>query len=204
VILAALYWENMLLQNELLLKPLRLVLLFTSLGILFWNFPIKYANFIWWILVAAALGWLIIELRDYREKNVRRAVEVGIFLMLFDFFVENLGKIAGLWESYGSVYFVLAVPIEVMLLALIGGTAWALYQPRRFRSLYSLADITVFATFGTIGEYILGIKGLLIYMGEWTSAHAFLGYALTWVLLHSILYFHVHEAPVRKQHQVIN
>ncbi len=176
------------LENELVLKPVRLVILFIFLAVLFWYFPPEYAYFIWWILVVCATVWLIIELRDRRDKDVGKAVEIGIFLMLFDFVVENLGKIVGFWRSYNSAYFVLAVPLEVMLLALIGGTAWALYQPKEFNWLYSLADIVVFAVFGTIGEYILVAKGLLIYGGGWTSSHAFLGYAATWAILHSIVY----------------
>lgn len=177
-----------LMQNEVVVKPLRLVILFTFLGVFFWYFPPAYARLIWWILVACATGWLVIELRDHEGKDIGKAVEVGVFLMVFDFVVENLGGIAGLWRSYNSTYLVLAVPIEIMLLAFIGGTAWALYQPRGFNWLYSFADVGVFALYGTIGEYILGTKGLLIYMGGWTSLHAFLGYAATWVILHSLVY----------------
>lgn len=175
-------------ENELVLKPIRLVILFIFLAVLFWYFPPAYTYFIWWILVVCATGWLIIELRDYRDKDAGKAVEIGIFLMLFDFVVENLGKIVGFWRSYNSAYFVLAVPIEVMLLALIGGIAWALYQPKEFNWLYSLADIVVFAVFGTLGEYILVANGLLIYERGWTSFHAFLGYVATWAILHSIVY----------------
>ncbi|MFQ5815440.1 MAG: hypothetical protein ACE5G7_02970 [Candidatus Hydrothermarchaeaceae archaeon] len=145
--------------------------------------------------MACAWGWLIIELRNRRDKDVVKAAEIGVFLMLLDFFAENLGKLLGLWRSYGSVYFVFAAPIEVMFLALIGGTAWALYQPKRFNALYSLADIAVFATFGTIGEHILGAKGLIVYIGGWNSFYAFLGYAVTWAILHSILYLRIQTAP---------
>ncbi|MEE9594753.1 MAG: hypothetical protein V3V92_05070 [Candidatus Hydrothermarchaeales archaeon] len=184
-------------QNEVVSKPLRLILLFTLLGLMFWYFPKTYAYVIWWVLVVCALGWLVIELRDRKDKNVRKAVEIGTFLMLFDFLVENAGKLVGLWESHNSAYFLLAVPIEVMLLALMGGTAWALYQPKRFNRSYTLVDVAIFATFGALGEYIIGTKGLIIYMGGWTSFHAFLGYALTWTILHSIVYLRMQSTAPR-------
>ncbi len=177
------------LKSEYALKPLRLVALFSSLAVLFWYFPAPYSFLLWWILVACAVGWLLIELQDREGKEVRRAAEIGLFLMLFDFAVENLGKIAGLWESHNSAFFVLAVPIEVMLLAFIGGTAWALYQPKEFSGLYTLADISIFAAYGTLGEFILRNKGLMIYMGGWVSFYTFLGYALTWAMLHAIVYW---------------
>lgn len=177
------------LKSEYALKPLKLIVLFSSLAVLFWYSPVSYSFLLWWILVACAVGWLFVELRNREGKGVWRAAGIGLFLMLFDFAVENLGKIAGLWESFNSAFLVLAVPIEVMLLALIGGTAWALYQPKEFSGLYSLTDILVFAAYGTLGEFILGEKGLMIYMGGWTSFHAFVGYVVTWAMLHAIVYW---------------
>jgi len=176
-------------QNELILKPIKLVSLFTLLGVLFWYLPTENAHIIWGILDVCAVGWLAIEVRGKSQKDLGRAIEIGIFLMIFDFIVENIGKVLGLWETYNSIFFVGAVPIEVMLLALAGGTAWALYQPHRFYGVYTFVNILIFATFGTIGEYIIAEKGLMVYMGGWTSLHAFFGYVLTWMILHSIVYF---------------
>ncbi len=120
-----------------------------------------------------------------------------IFLLLFDLVVENSGRLLGLWEVYGSIYFIGAVPIEVMALALVGGTAWALYQPSDFNKVYSIVDISLFSLFGTLGEYVLLTKGLMVYSGGWTTVHAVMGYALTWVILHFLVY-NRKKSPVLK------
>ncbi len=184
-------------QNELMIKPIKLVSLFTILGVLFWYLPTEHVRIIWWILDVCAIGWLAIEFRGRSQQDLKKAVEVGVFLMVFDFIVENIGKVLGLWETYNSILFVGAVPVEVMILALAGGTAWALYQPSRFSGWYTFAGILIFATFGTIGEYIIAEKGLMVYMGGWSSLHAFFGYALSWTILHSIVYFRCQRTEPR-------
>ncbi|MDI6639943.1 MAG: hypothetical protein QMD78_03880 [Methanocellales archaeon] len=137
-----------------------------------------------------AILWFLIELYHNKTQTnkLKKSFLVGLFLMLFDFVVENSGKIAGLWEGYNSLFFVLYVPAEVMILCLVGGMAWALYLPERFDEVHSICDILLFSIFGALGEFILIKNGILAYMGGWTSIHAFMGYAVTWIILHALNY----------------
>jgi ABC-type polysaccharide transport system permease subunit len=66
--------------------------------------------------------------------------------------------------------------------------AWALYLPKKFRLSYSLFDILFFSFFGALGEALLIKNGLMVYTGGWTTTHAFFGYFVTWVILHTIRY----------------
>ncbi|MFH1285224.1 MAG: hypothetical protein ABIH99_01455 [Candidatus Micrarchaeota archaeon] len=161
---------------------------FVLIGILFWF--AKPLTLIWPMLALFALVWFVIELK-YNSKDVKRvrnALLVGLFLMLFDFAFENSGTFANLWRSSGSNFVVLTVPAEVMFVCLIGGAAWALYLPKKFNVKHSALDIALFAVFGAIGEYVLMNNGLMTYYQWWTSWHALISYALTWVILHAVRY----------------
>jgi hypothetical protein len=122
------------------------------------------------------------------KRRIKLAALVGVFLVAFDFLFENSGTMLGLWRSSGSIFPVLTVPIEVMIICLFGGTAWALYLPRKFNLLHTILDILLFATFGTYGEYVLMQNGMMMYYQWWTSIHAFAAYAGTWIILHAVKY----------------
>ena len=78
-------------------------------------------------------------------------MEVGAFLLIFDFIFENSGWLAGLWYTT-SEFHVGVVPLQVMGIALFGGAAWALYLPRKFNLWHSLLDCLIFAAFGALGD----------------------------------------------------
>jgi hypothetical protein len=153
----------------------------------------------WIILSMCAVGWFALEL--YVEKpavlRLKRAFIVAIFLVVYDFAFENSGSLLGLWYSSHSLIpvcvplasvYPACVPIEVMILTLFGGAAWALYIPQEFNPTYSILDILLIAVFGTLGEFVLIQYGLMHYLNWWTSFHAFVSYTGTWIILHGVNY----------------
>ena len=58
--------------------------------------------------------------------------------MVFDWVVENIGALFGYWFRSGSAFFVLAVPIGVLIAALLGCYAYALFLPKKFDIKYLL------------------------------------------------------------------
>lgn len=176
------------LRNQERKKVYQLLLLFIFLGVAFLVF--MPGSLIWQILSTLAVLWFLVEI--YYEKpdvsRIKKAFLIGLFLMLFDFLVENSGKVLGLWEGYQSLQFILFVPIEVVILCFFGGTAWSLYLPKKFNIDYTVYDIVIFSTFGALGEFILIKNGILAYMNCWTSLHAAIGYAITWIILHLLNY----------------
>jgi len=168
-------------------KLLGLFMYFCLLAYMLWRFDIGYA--ILPLLVLSAIGWLEYEWqKDPKHLAPVDAVKIGFFLMVFDFAVENAGASLGLWHVVESGLFVLAVPIEIMLLALFGGTAWALAQPKKFSRINSALDIALFSVFGMIGEFLLIKNGIMEYSGGWTSLHALAGYVITWCILLFVRY----------------
>ena len=116
---------------------------------------------------------------------------------MYDFAFENSGTLLGLWYSSNSLIpvcvpvestYAACVPIEVMMVPLFGGVAWALYMPRKCKLTYSIVDILVISTFGAFGEFILIRYSLMHYLQWWTSSHAFISYMGTWIILHFVNY----------------
>ena len=171
------------------LTLLFLVALFTSLAMLIY-FSVIPESAIYLTLVTIAVIWCLAEFRLNRNDvgAVKRAFLVGLFLMVFDFAFQNSGWLLGLWATHGAILAVGVVPIEVMLICLIGGTAWALYLPRSYDRMHSIMDILVFATYGTLGEYMFRLSGLMSYYQWWNAGLAFLAYGITWVILHYVKY----------------
>jgi len=187
-------------------KLLKLLGLFVILGIFLAKILPIYVNsgqlpiwIPWIILGTCAIGWFVIELYIEKPdlKRLKRALYVGIFLLVYDFAFENSGTLLGLWYSSNSLIpvcvpvestYVACVPIEVMMVTLFGGAAWALYIPRKFKLTYSILDILLISTFGALGEFILIQYGLMHYLLWWTSLHAFISYMGTWIILHFVNY----------------
>jgi hypothetical protein len=164
-----------------------LFIFFVILAYILLNFEIGYL--VLPVLLVSAVIWLIYEYsRGVKKKNLNAAFEIGLFLLLFDFAVENLGALFDLWQFTETMMHVITVPIEIMGLTLIGGTAWALAQPKKFNRINSAFDILLFSLFGMVGEFLLIQNGMMFYSGGWTSAHAFLGYFITWSILHYLRY----------------
>lgn len=169
----------------------KLIIFFIILGVFFWYSLPLLPNFSFWsILFFLALVWFLIEIKiNWKDKKeIKKALMMGLFLMIFDFIFENSGFYLGLWKSSYSLFFVLSVPIEIMGVTLFGGTAWALYLPRKFNKIYTISDILVFSIFGALGEFILIRNGIMTYLGGWTSLYAFFSYMLTWIILHTLRY----------------
>ncbi len=157
---------------------------FVLLALLF--YAVRLGQVSWYLLLISAMAWFVIEVRE-NSGRVRKAMEVGVFLLLFDFVFENSGWVAGLWYTKSQVA-VGVVPLQVMGIAFFGGTAWALYLPKRFDFRHSLVDSLVFATFGALGERLMIGQVIFVYKQWWTSYDAFLAYFLTWVILHYVRY----------------
>jgi len=164
-------------------KILFLGLYFSVLAVVFWFFKIGY--FIWPVLILSAIGWLVYEYP--KKKNIlKQAVLLGIFLMVFDFIVENAGGILGFWSVGVSLLYLGYVPVEVMVLILVGGTAWAMAQPEKIYAVNVAADVLLFTVFGALGEFVLIHEGMMEYSNGWNSIYALAGYFATWVMLHCI------------------
>jgi len=158
--------------------------MFILIGMIFYALTPNGGTSLYWLLAASAVMWFAYEYNKNKRFDLVRAFSLGIFLMFFDWFVETFGLFAGQWRTAGSLLTIgPVVPIEIMLLCLFGGAAWAMHFPKKFSLKYVAGDTLIFAFFGTLGEYLMQLNGLMIYMGGWTSYHAFVGYAITWLLM---------------------
>ncbi len=161
-----------------------LTVYFAILGVVLYSVGLGQVS--WYLILVSALVWFWLEARENRGR-VSEGMKVGAFLLIFDFVFENSGWLAGLWYTKSQVA-VGVVPLQVMGIAFFGGTAWALYLPRRFNPWHSLLDSLVFAFFGALGERLLIGQVLFVYQQWWTSYDAFVAYFLTWVILHYVRY----------------
>jgi hypothetical protein len=161
-----------------------LAVYFATLGFVFYS--VQLGQLSWYVVLVSALVWFGVEVRGNRGR-VSAAMKVGAFLLVFDFIIENSGWLAGLWYTQ-SEFAVGVVPLQVMGIAFFGGTAWALYLPKKFNLWHSAADCLVFASFGALGEWLLIGQVLFVYQAWWTSLYAFAAYFLTWVVLHYVRY----------------
>jgi hypothetical protein len=157
---------------------------FAVLGVTFYS--VSLGQLSWYVILASAVVWFGLEARESRGR-LASGMKVGAFLLVFDFIFENSGWLAGLWYTKSQVA-VGVVPLQVMGIAFFGGTAWALYLPRRFNLWHSFLDCLVFGFFGALGEKLLIGQVLFVYQQWWTSYDAFVAYFLTWVVLHYVRY----------------
>jgi hypothetical protein len=179
---------------------LEFIIFFFGLGVFIVPSSIPFN---WWIIPSVAFLLFLFEYRRAPKKNLRIALFIGAFLLVFDFIFENVGTLVfGYWGTSGSSLFILAVPIEVMLTCLFGGTAWALYvlsahtlfvsrygghSNERMRSSLILLDIFFFGAGGATAEWCLVQRGVMYYAGGWTTPLAFIAYSAMWALLHTLL-----------------
>ena len=169
-------------------------ILFSIIGVLFWILTPNAGLFLYGILVFTSFLWFVYETRKEKKISmIKYAILLGLFLMIFDFIVENLGFFARYWTSPNSIFPVIAVPIEIMILTFIGGYSWAMHLPLKFDKVYMFFEVLIFGFFGALGEYLLMLNGMMIYMGGWTSFHAFLGYTITWIILFAVWYWGIRK-----------
>jgi len=179
---------------------LEFIVFFFGLGVFFVPSSIPFN---WWIIPSVSFLLFLLEFRKATRRNLEIALVIGVFLMVFDFAFENVGTLVfGYWGTSGSSFFVLAVPIEVMLTCFFGGTSWALYvlsahalfvsrygghsnRPLRFSLI--LLDLFFFGAGGAAAEWCLIQRGVMHYAVGWTTPHAFVAYLATWTMLHTLL-----------------
>lgn len=140
-------------------------------------------DFIWSIFLMGTLCLFMYSLILYKRLLIKYFL-IGAFLLVFDFIVETIGGMLGLWSSTGSLLLIGYVPIEVMGMCLFGGTAWAIQLDNRIkrkeRFLYFLLICSIF---GVTGEQILIACNVMSYSGWWNIYYAWFAYILTTVLL---------------------
>lgn len=147
----------------------------------------------WLILPIVAIIWFLFEYRQLKiskgENTLKISIILGLFLMIFDFVIENLGAIFGYWVSINSHLLVLAVPIEVMLTCFFGGAAWLLFTyPRRDNRKFVIFNSVLWSGGGTVGEWFLNNIKFMAYGNGWLSLpHAFSAYLFTFFILHCLV-----------------
>jgi hypothetical protein len=165
------------------------VVVFSLIGVFFWLLTPNAGLAAYATLVVLAVVWAAYEtMRPKKKPLAKYAILLGLFLMMFDFIVENIGFFASLWTSPQSIMSVVSVPLEIMVLTFVGGYAWAMHLPRNLDRAYIIFEVLLFGFFGALGEYLLILNNMMVYMNGWTSVHAFLGYAITWVILFCVWY----------------
>lgn len=123
------------------------------------------------------------------KKGLKKYILLGLFLMIFDFTIETLGGYYGVWTSQNSLLLVGYVPIEVMVICILGGTGWVIQLDTKVKSRNHLIYFVLFWTSGgAIGEQMLLGLNLMTYgqffaFGKWTLYWALLAYFLTWVFM---------------------
>lgn len=177
-------WRGAFTRTREFRKLTLLTVYFIILALVLYSIPLGQAS--WYVIMVSALVWFGMEARENRGR-LRSALAVGAFLLLFDFAFENSGWLVHLWYTKSQAA-VGVVPLQVMVIAFFGGSAWALYLPREFDLGHSICDCLAFATFGALGERLLIGQVLFVYEQWWTSYDAFAAYLLTWVILHYVRY----------------
>lgn len=171
---------------------------FSLIAAFFWFLAPSGGLLTYAALVTLALIWLVYEAsKTKKNKLLKHAFLLGLFLMVFDFVVENAGFFAGLWTSPQSMFSVISVPIEIMLLTFIGGSAWALHLPTKPDRTYVTFEVLIFGFFGALGEYLLILNGMMVYTNGWTSLHAFFGYVVTWIILFGVWYKGIRKIKIK-------
>lgn len=171
---------------------------FSLIAVFFWLLAPNGGLLTYAALAILAFIWLIYEAsKTKKQKLLKHAFLLGLFLMVFDFVVENAGFFAGLWTSPQSMFSVISVPIEIMLLTFIGGSAWALHLPLKSDKTYMFFEVLIFGFFGALGEYLLSLNGMMVYTNGWTSLHAFFGYVVTWIILLAVWYKGIRKIKIK-------
>ncbi|VVB67680.1 Uncharacterised protein [Candidatus Norongarragalina meridionalis] len=137
----------------------------------------------WVYLMLLSIGIMGILPFLIKKKHCSEMLKMAFFLALFDFAFENIGAIQGYWYSTGSAFPLLAVPIEVFIIALAAGSAYALIFPSKFEWHFAIASSLVIAAVGTFIEAMLIGAGNLHYANGWTSYQAFASYFVVFLMM---------------------
>lgn len=165
---------------------------FSALAVAFSVLPLGRP--IWPILAVLALAFFALEVKlqlgrfELRLKALRNALRVGAVFLVLAVLAQLVGEWSGLWRTKGSYLPLGPLPAELAIAAFFGGAGWALYLPRKRDVVFSAFDTALFAIFGTLGEWVLALSGLLVYGAGWGYAQAFVGYVVVWAILHWMRY----------------
>ena len=154
------------------------LLLFTG-GATFYFFP----N--WIILPITSMTWFLLEVFLSGWKVPKSSIFTGVFLVIFDFIIENIGSMYGFWVSKNSSFFVLAVPMEIILTCFFGGASYSLLMStRKWNWNVIFVNWVLWTLGGTLGEYYLRTVDFMQYGNGWQSfPHAFFSYLITFIVL---------------------
>jgi hypothetical protein len=145
----------------------------------------------WWLVMFGGVAFAAIAVVVYKEKfrkYWKHALILGIYLMVSDWVIENAGAMLGYWFSYNSIFFVGAVPLEVMVAALGGGIGYGLMLPKKWDTKYLTLASLIPAVGGLMGEAKLQLIGNMAYGNGWFWPHAMVAYFLSWVVLSFLWY----------------
>ncbi|MBU5557774.1 MAG: hypothetical protein KQA33_01725, partial [Candidatus Aenigmarchaeota archaeon] len=123
------------------------------------------------------------------RMKIKAAMCVGILLSIFDFILENAGKVTGYWESLQGSFYIGFVPIEIMFITFFGGIMWSMMLPKERNDRFSVVFILVSILYGTFLESKLVDIGLFAYSNGWTSFHALAVYSMIIFLMHETFYW---------------
>lgn len=143
---------------------------------------------------------LVLIFRKREPYRIKVGLLVGIFLMVFDFVAENLGKMFGFWESFYSIQFVLAVPIEVMIICIFSGASWAMLLPVKRDPKYSILYVfTTGSILNYIEDYIIMSLGYMSpHANGWTPFICWMSYVATIFILHEFTYWLYYRFGINK------
>ena len=176
-------------NNEEIKKLIVKIIIFLIIGIFFWFLTPNAGLITYATLIIAAFLWLFYEIVKKKEKPIiKQALLLGLFLMVFDFIVENIGFFSGFWTSPQSIFPVISVPIEIIILTFVGGCAWSMHLPLKPSKLFMAFEVLIFGFFGALGEYLFILNNMMIYKDGWASIYAFFSYIVTWIILFAVWY----------------
>lgn len=146
-----------------------------------------------WNVISVGLIFLAAALMLYFSRfdriKIKAAMSVGILLSIFDFVLENAGKITGYWESLQGSFYIGFVPVEIMFITFFGGIMWSMLLPKQRNGRFSVVFILISILYGVFLESKLVDIGLFAYGNGWTSFHALAVYSMIIFLMHETFYW---------------
>lgn len=138
----------------------------------------------WILILLFSLAVAVLMSLNYRQHLVS-GLKLGLFLAIFDWVVENLGEIFGLWYSKGSVFWLRAVPLEVFLTCICVGTVYyMLFTKWEDLGIGVLSSLCI-AVIGMVVERELIRLDNLVYW-NWNSIAALIAYFITFLILYKV------------------
>jgi len=131
-----------------------------------------------WLTLVFITAIAFIATINYRQEILRLSLCYGALLVIIDFVVQSLGAYFKLWKTTGSILFVGAVPIEVLVIAFMAGSIVARLTTDIQPCILGIAVAGV----GAYIEAMLVKINVLHYYSAWNSALAFATYLVIFTL----------------------